>query len=55
MDEDTKRGCTFVLYSLSRRECVRDARVGDRAVEFEVNREFIVVVRPFSLVLQYLF
>jgi len=34
----------FVLYSLSRCELVRSARVGECAVEFETNKEFFVIV-----------
>jgi hypothetical protein len=37
-------GVCLFCNSISRCEVVRHARVGERAVEFEVNEEFIVVV-----------
>jgi hypothetical protein len=40
----TERGCTFVLYSLSRREVVKDARVGSRNLRLTGNLSSLYVL-----------
>jgi hypothetical protein len=49
-NDNEEGGTVFFLYSLSRHEVVRRARVADRAVEFEANEEFIVIVRCIHLI-----
>ena len=44
-DEGVEGFFVFVLYSLFKCEAVRRARVSERAVEFDANEDFIVVVR----------
>ena len=44
-DEDADDCCVFVLYLPSTCKVVRHARVDERAVEFEANEEFVVIVR----------
>ena len=49
-DEDAEGCCVFVLYSPSTCKVVRHAHVGERAVEFEANEEFVVIVRSILLI-----
>jgi hypothetical protein len=49
-NDDEDGGTAFFLYSLSRHEVVRRTRVAGRAVEFEANEEFVVIVRGVNLI-----
>jgi hypothetical protein len=54
-NDDEDGGTAFFLYSLSRHEVVRRATVADRAVEFEANEEFVVIVSRVNLIYLNLF